>query len=1130
MRKAKGNIMNRAIGISMAGLVALAMTAENPDRAVALSMEQAMAQCKEQVTPVVRACVRQKMMANRDTSPEPYIAGCRAPVVAQVKACVAQLIGAAGFKHQPVDEATAAQGPAKGAIARMRATPPRTIADITAILDQEKPDPAKLKKLQTAADASEPAKSDSVALAHFYFGRSVARSELGRFREAVADGENAVQVATGKVDQLVLNNFRSTVALQHLLAGEPKPALDDYLKIANTNEHSNNKGFLFIAYRQISNIYLMLGDLDRAQAYVQKIESIWRNAGSIPGYGDHGGNWHASVEDAKGRLFEARGRLQDALNSYQQAEQLRRGNIEKSAHAMIAIPRTQLEQAADLDLLSIARVNSRLGRMAEAESDARRALLNRLHATGKYAPQTARYIAALGMLLVEQGRYEEARKLISATIDIYRDVGVAEDSQTYVTALNELASLQSLEGQWAEAATNYVAIERATEKWEPRRRGPFLANFGRIETLYRTGHVDDGLAIARQLLDFRITRYGELNSDTALARGHYAVGLALAKRDDEARKEFETAVPILTATTFNTDTDDVLNAAARTRYTQVVVENYIDLLGRLGASAGADVANNTFRLADSIRSRSVQKALTAAGARMTTSDPKLAAALRQEQDLRQQIGTQLGQLNALLAQSPAERDDAGVAAMRKEIDIMRADHLKARADIDRRFPDYSDLIDPKPPTAAQIKEMLKPGETLLSFYFGRDASFVWAISQDGKAEFVALREPAAAIEGKIKKLREALEPTAAMISDIPAFDLGLSHDLYKTLLEPVKAAWGNATSLIVVTNGALGLLPLGVLTTAPHELSKDEPLFAGYRAVPWLSRTHAITMVPSASALRTLRRLPPGSPQRQTLIAFGDPWFNDKQAAEATAGDVQFASADVQTRGIPLKRRAGPPEGADSTGIGELPRLPDTADELRSIALVLEADPTKALHLGKEANEHLVKNTDLSGFKIVAFATHGLMPGELDGLDQPALALSAPSVVGGEDDGLLTMQEILSLKLDADWVVLSACNTGTGAGAGAEAASGLGRAFFYAGTRAILVTNWSVHSASARELVSDMFRRQASNSALSRGEALRQASMALLDGPGFVDQSGKTVFAYAHPLFWAPYTIIGDGGASEAKQ
>src|SRR5262249_37450395 len=111
--------------------------------------------------------------------------------------------------------------------------------------------------------------------------------------------------------------------------------------------------------------------------------------------------------------------------------------------------------------------------------------------------------------------------------------------------------------------------------------------------------------------------------------------------------------------------------------------------------------------------------------------------------------------------------------------------------------------------------------------------------------------------------------------------------------------------------------------------------------------------------------------------------------------------------------------------------------------------------------------------------------------------------------------------------VLSACNTGSGAGAGAEAASGLGRAFFYAGTRAVLVTNWSVHSASARELVTDLFRRQAADPTLSRSEALRQASMALLEGPGFTDQSGKTMFSYAHPLFWAPYTIIGDGGGGK---
>jgi CHAT domain-containing protein len=228
-----------------------------------------------------------------------------------------------------------------------------------------------------------------------------------------------------------------------------------------------------------------------------------------------------------------------------------------------------------------------------------------------------------------------------------------------------------------------------------------------------------------------------------------------------------------------------------------------------------------------------------------------------------------------------------------------------------------------------------------------------------------------------------------------------------------------------------------------------------------------------------------------------------------------------------LLRRSSPQlEGVDSAGLAMLPRLPDTADELKSIATALEADPSKVLYLGKQANEKLVKSLDLSGFKTVAFATHGLVPGDLNGLLQPALALSAPEVSDSDGDGLLTMEEILALKLDADWVVLSACNTGTGAGAGAEAASGLGRAFFYAGTRAILVTNWSVHSASARDLVTDLFRRQAADTAIPRSEALRQAMLALIDGKGFTDENGQSLFSYAHPLFWAPYSIIGDGGRS----
>jgi CHAT domain-containing protein len=330
-------------------------------------------------------------------------------------------------------------------------------------------------------------------------------------------------------------------------------------------------------------------------------------------------------------------------------------------------------------------------------------------------------------------------------------------------------------------------------------------------------------------------------------------------------------------------------------------------------------------------------------------------------------------------------------------------------------------------------------------------------------------------------------------------------------------------------------LPLGLLPTAPAQVDvAAKPLFAGYRNVPWLARTHAVTVVPSASALITLRHLPPGTASRDKLIGFGDPYFNAQEAADADAEQevpMQVAAAEtsdddaVTTRGIPLKLRAAPHiEDVDTAELALLPRLPDTRLELHAVAKALDVDPAKSLYLGRDANEQNVETINLSHYQIIAFATHGLVPGDVDGLTQPALALTAPEVAGVKGDGLLTMEKILALKLDADWVVLSACNTAAGAGAGAEAASGLGSAFFYAGTRALLVTNWSVHSVSARELISDVFRRQSADSSISRSEALRQAMMALLDGPGTVDRSGHSIFSYAHPLFWAPYSLIGDGG------
>ena len=185
--------------------------------------------------------------------------------------------------------------------------------------------------------------------------------------------------------------------------------------------------------------------------------------------------------------------------------------------------------------------------------------------------------------------------------------------------------------------------------------------------------------------------------------------------------------------------------------------------------------------------------------------------------------------------------------------------------------------------------------------------------------------------------------------------------------------------------------------------------------------------MPSASAFLTLRQLAPGSRQRETFIGFGDPLFNEQEArgaadqqadegvklASVSAADQVQAAA---TRGLPLKLRASPhTEAVNTAEIASLPRLPDTALELKAIAQALDVDPSKFLYLGKDANERNVETIDLSRFRIVDFATHGLMPGDLSGLTQPALALTAPSIAGGDGDGLLTTDKILSLRLDADW-------------------------------------------------------------------------------------------------------------------
>ncbi len=212
-------------------------------------------------------------------------------------------------------------------------------------------------------------------------------------------------------------------------------------------------------------------------------------------------------------------------------------------------------------------------------------------------------------------------------------------------------------------------------------------------------------------------------------------------------------------------------------------------------------------------------------------------------------------------------------------------------------------------------------------------------------------------------------------------------------------------------------------------------------------------------------------------------------------------------------------EIADVEAIRNAPRLPETADDLRAMAKALKSDQ-HSLWLQENATETKIKQLDLSKYRTLAFATHGLMAGEIKGIGEAGLILTPPREGSVEDDGYLSASEIAKLKLNADLVVLSACNTAAADGTpGAEGLSELAKAFFYAGARSLLVSHWPVASEATVPLTTGMLKEYEANPAQGKAEAHRKAMLALINTPDHPE--------YAHPLFWAPFVVVGEGGAGK---
>jgi CHAT domain-containing protein len=428
-------------------------------------------------------------------------------------------------------------------------------------------------------------------------------------------------------------------------------------------------------------------------------------------------------------------------------------------------------------------------------------------------------------------------------------------------------------------------------------------------------------------------------------------------------------------------------------------------------------------------------------------------------------------------------------------------------------------------TLASVREHLQPNEALLLFaHFFQDEEylFLWAITKTEhkwvrvSLEGISLGDRVASLRcgldatawnGKGEKRCQALLETTFSLADINAekelpYDHVKAFALYRALFAEVDDLIIDR-HLIVVPSGPLTQLPFHVLVTAA-------PSGSDRRQVAWLARSHPITMLPAVASLEALRRVGRPSTAPRPMIGFGNPLLHGnprKYPQHATWAKLarekrQCPKRSTQQIVARANMRSGV-EGVETRGrvvnlahIKMQTALPETADELCAVAQSVNAEP-RNIHLGARATEREVKRLSASGelakYRMVHFATHGTLAGELRGTHEPGLILTPPQTASEDDDGYLSASEIAALKLDADWVVLSACNTAAGGATNAEALSGLGRAFIYAGARSLLVSHWAVYSEATQKLVAAALDEMARDAKTGRAEALRRAMLTLID-------------------------------------
>jgi CHAT domain-containing protein len=806
------------------------------------------------------------------------------------------------------------------------------------------------------------------------------------------------------------------------------------------------------------------------------------------------------VESLEKKFGPANRDVGAALNNLAQlyGSQGRDGEAEPLFKRSIAI----LEKTVGLDspeiasaLNNLAALYQRQERYADAEPLFKRALAIREKSLGSGQTDLGQSLNNMATLYEKLGRHGDSEPLFKRALAIY-EKAAGPEHPAVATLLNNLGQVDKVQGRYAEAEPLIRRSLAIREKVLGRDHPDVARSLNNMADLYeRQGRYADALPLYQRAADIREAALGANHPDAAISLNNLAFLYQTQGRTSDAlpltektlaagRAQLRVALPVL--------------LAAQQQQLMPAEQALDDALNAVQAGTQSSAASAVNKLA----------------VRLAAGTDRLAQLVRRDQDLAAEAETLDKAIVTAVSKERAKRDAASEQRSRDRLSVIAAERASLQKTFAVEFPDYAALSNPLPLKAKEMQALLSDQEALVLFAVAEKESYVFAMTRD-RVDWRSIPLGADALSQKIAAFRRGLDVGKASDASGKSglFDLALANELYGTLLAPVDALVKDKPSLLVVPSGALTALPFHLLVTEKPAAAIPDKL-DGYRDAAWLLKRQAVSVLPSAASLKTLRVFARKEESTKPMTGFGDPLFNPGLKPSDSQRSTKSAARSLATGAYTDFWHGA---GVDRARLADaLPQLPDTADELNAVAKDLGVAASD-IHLGEDASETTVKRAPLADFGIVYFATHGLVAGDVKGVAEPSLVLSIPKVPSEFDDGLLTASEVAQLKLNADWVVLSACNTIAGDKPGAEALSGLARAFFYAGARALLVSHWAVNSEAATRLSISTFDRLKADPKLGRAEALRQAMLAYLN-----DTSSPR---NAYPAFWAPFALIGEGAA-----